>query len=166
MAEPRRLLRLQQLVLETLATALQRDVDDPRVAGVTITRVKLSKDLSRGLVFWSSLEPGGPRRTAERGLGDARPYLQGLVASAMSTRLTPQLAFKFDEGLERAGRIEALFERLATERGEAPSAPPEGPPAAQDGPPATPAAPPPMPPPSEEPPLRGRRPRGPRRPRR
>lgn len=163
MAEPRRLLRLQQLVLETLATALQRDVEDPRVTGVTITRVKLSKDLSRGLVFWSSLEAGGPRRTAERGLEDARPFLQALVAGAMSTRLTPQLAFKFDEGLERAGRIEALFEQLAAERGgPAPSEAGaagtggEGPAAGREGPP------------EPEPPPPGARPRGrsPRRPRR
>jgi ribosome-binding factor A len=129
MPEPRRLLRLQQLVLETLATAVQRDVEDPRVTGVTITRVKLSKDLSRAIVFWSNLEPGGPRRTAERGLDDALPYLQALVAQAMSTRQTPHLAFKFDDGLERAGRMGDIFDRLARERGETPSAdalPPEG----------------------------------------
>ncbi|MFM8981270.1 MAG: 30S ribosome-binding factor RbfA [Planctomycetia bacterium] len=176
MAEPRRLLRLQQLVLETLATALQRDVDDPRVAGVSITRVKLSKDLSRALVFWSSLESGGPRRTAERGLEDARPFLQALVASAMSTRLTPHLAFKFDEGLERAGRIEALFDRLATERGEAPAgeSPAGDAPADETGgaAPGAPAAgdeeggqasePPASPPPEAGPSRRG----GPRRPRR
>jgi ribosome-binding factor A len=131
MAEPRRLLRLQQLILETLATALQQDVDDPRLKGVTITRVKLAKDLSRALVFWSNLEPGGPRRTAERGIHDAMAYLQALVADAMSTRLTPHLDFKFDEGLERAGRIQQIFDKLAHERGEPtgdapPPPPPEG----------------------------------------
>jgi ribosome-binding factor A len=121
MPEPRRLLRLQQLVLETLATAVQRDVEDPRVAGVTITRVKLSKDLSRAIVFWSNLEPGGPRRTAERGLHDALHYLQAIVAESMSTRQTPHLTFRFDEGLERAGRMGSIFDQIARERGETPS---------------------------------------------
>lgn len=166
MPEPRRILRLQQLVLETLATALQRDVDDPRVTGVSITRVKLSKDLSRALVFWSSLEAGGPRRTAERGLEDVRPFLQALVADAMSTRLTPQLSFKFDEGLERAGRIEALFDRLAAERGDAPgsAAPQDGEPHEGEGapPPEAPEGAPPEPAPPGRAPRRG----GPRRPRR
>ncbi len=43
MADTRRILRLQQLMLETMATALQQQVEDPRVKGVTITRVKLAR---------------------------------------------------------------------------------------------------------------------------
>lgn len=132
MAEPRRVLRLQQLVLETLATALVKDVDDPRLKGVTITRVKLSKDLSRALVFWSNLEPGGPRRTAERGIEDALAYLQAIVADAMTTRVTPHLEFKFDEGLERAGRIQQIFDKLSHERGDAPEDAPASSPTAED----------------------------------
>jgi ribosome-binding factor A len=104
MADPRRILRLQQLMLETMATALQQQVEDPRVKGVTITRVKLAKDLTTGIVYWSNLEPGGPRRTAERGLTDVLPYLQALVAEALATRQTPRLTLRFDENMERAAR--------------------------------------------------------------
>jgi ribosome-binding factor A len=125
MAEPRRILRLQQLMLEALATALQQQVEDPRVEGVTITRVKLAKDLTTGIVYWSSLEPGGPRRTAERGLADALPYLQALVAEALGTRQTPRLTLHFDESIERASHLEEIFAKLARERGDLP-APGEG----------------------------------------
>jgi len=131
MADTRRILRLQQLMLETLATALQRQVDDPRVKGVTVTRVKLAKDLTTGVLYWSNLEPGGPRRTAERGLTDALPYLQALVAEALATRQTPRLTLHFDEHLEQAARLGDIFAKLAVERGEVP-APTEAPAEATD----------------------------------
>ena len=120
MADTRRILRLQQLMLETMATALQQQVEDPRVKGVTITRVTLAKDMTTGVVYWSNIESGGPRRTAERGLADVIPYLQALVAEALATRQTPRLTLRFDENIERAARLGDLFAKLAKERGDLP----------------------------------------------
>lgn len=127
MPDSRRILRLQQLILETVATAVQRDLDDPRVDGVTITRVRLSRDLTSASVYWSTLDAGGPRRTAERGLADATPFLQARVAEVMSTRLTPQLKLRFDESQEKASRLGDIFHKLSQERGEMPPEPPAAP---------------------------------------
>ncbi len=82
--------------------------------------------MTTGIVYWSNLEPGGPRRTAERGLTDVLPYLQALVAEALATRQTPRLTLYFDENIERAARLGELFAKLARERGELPdpAAPP------------------------------------------
>ena len=121
MPDDRRLLRLQQLVLETIANAVQRDLDDPRIGLVTITRVKLAKDLTQAVVYWSCLEEGGPRRTAERGLAAALPVIQSKVAGALSTRLTPRLTLKFDTGMEKADRLDTIFSQLALDRGEKPT---------------------------------------------
>jgi ribosome-binding factor A len=131
MPDSRRLLRLQQLILETLATAVHTELDDPRVTGVTITRVKLARDLTQAVVYWSTLAEGGPRRTAERGLADATAYLQARVAEVMATRLTPHLTMRFDESQEKAARLGSIFERLAHERGETPAS--EAPPAPDAG---------------------------------
>ena len=120
MAEPRRLLRLQQLVLETIATTIQREVHDPRVRLVSVTRVVLAKDLSTAVIGWSTLGTPSEQRTVERGLADALPMIQRKVAGVMGTRVTPTLSLKFDRGLERAQRVEEIFRRLQAERGEAP----------------------------------------------
>jgi ribosome-binding factor A len=134
MAEPRRVLRLQQLILETLAHTIQSELDDPRIGMVTVTRVKLSPDLSAAQVFWSSLAEPAVRRTQGRGLEDALPYLQRQVAHALGTRVTPVLSLKFDATMESAQRIDDIFRRIAEERGESPADPapaPDGP--APDG---------------------------------
>ena len=133
MADDRRLLRLQQLIHETVAQTVQRDLDDPRIGMVTITRVKLAKDLTQATVYWSTLAEDGPRRTTERGLTDALPVIQRAVADAMGTRQTPHLFLRFDAGLEASARIDDIFHKLAQERGEMPpSESPAGPPTPSD----------------------------------
>ena len=119
MAEPRRLLRLQQLILETVAMAIQRDVHDPRVRLVSVTRVILAKDLSTATIAWSTLGTPSERRTVSRGLDDALPMLQRKVAQVMGTRVTPTLSMRFDHGLENAQRIDEIFRKLQVERGGA-----------------------------------------------
>ena len=118
MAKPRRILRLQQLILEQVAQTIQRELKDPRIGMVSITRVKLSPDLSRAQVYWSCLGDDSEHRKVQRGLEDAVPVIQGAVAQALQTRVTPRLQFHFDQSLEKAQRLEEIFQHLREERGE------------------------------------------------
>jgi ribosome-binding factor A len=118
MADRRRILRLQQLILEVVAETLQAEVRDPRMGLVTITRVKLSKDLSRAVVYWSSLGDEKEHRLSAQALEAATPLLQRRVAKALQTRITPHLKLIFDPTLERAQRLETIFHHLQEERGE------------------------------------------------
>jgi ribosome-binding factor A len=118
MPDDRRILRLQQLILEAAAEAVQRDVHDPRVRLVTVTRVRLAADLSTATVHWSTLGTLSERRTVERGLQDALPVIQRAIGKAMTTRITPKLSLRFDPTPERTQRLEDIFSKLRTERGE------------------------------------------------
>lgn len=141
MANPRRIQRLQQLILETAASHVQRELEDPRIGLISITRVKLSPDLSQAVLFWSVLGDEAERRTTERGLTDALPSIQRAIAQAMQTRVTPKCELRYDQGMENAQRMEEIFTRLREERGEIdPLAQDAGGPEPADDAPAEPAA--------------------------
>lgn len=118
MAQRRRILRLQQLILETAATHIQRELEDPRIGLVSITRVKLSPDLTQAQLFWSIIGEESQVRTCERGLERALPSIQRAVAEALQTRVTPKLQLIHDQGMEHAQRLEEIFHQLRVERGE------------------------------------------------
>jgi ribosome-binding factor A len=118
MAEPRRILRLQQLILEVVATTIQRELQDPRVGMVSITRVQLSSDLSAAHIYWSMLGTEAERRTSERGLQASLGLIQRRVAGALGTRVTPALSLHFDVSMQKAQRLNEIFEHLRIERGE------------------------------------------------
>lgn len=116
MPPPRRIARLQQLILETAATTVQRNVADPRLGFVTITRVKLAPDLSEATVYWSGLGTDAQRRTSTRALTAATPLIQREVARVMGTRVTPRLTLRYDPTLVNAERLEGIFETIKKER--------------------------------------------------
>ena len=118
MATQRRVLRLQQVILQTVATTLQREVSDPRIGMISVTRVKLSSDLSSAIVGWSVMGGDAEVRKTERALEAATPLVQRAVAGALQTRVTPRLKFRHDGSLDRAQKLDSIFEHLRQERAE------------------------------------------------
>lgn len=120
MADPRRIKRLQQVILHAAAEHIQHELDDPRIGLVTLTRVKLATDLSRCQLYWSCLGDDPEVRTTERGLTDALASIQRAVAGAMQTRTTPRLGLIHDASLAHVEKLETIFTHLRHERGEGP----------------------------------------------
>ncbi len=137
----RRQRRIESLIKERVAEIVDRDLADPRRGLVTITRVKVDKDLQVCLVFWSAL--GGPAEQARNAqvLAGASRYVQNQVAPMLRTRTMPRLKFVHDDGIEGALRIDGILGELRTEReAREPAAEPapgvepsDGEPASEDG---------------------------------
>lgn len=118
----RRVNRLESLIKEKIATVLLRDMADPRLGLVTITRVKLDREMALCKVYWSVLGGEKERKTNERTLQHARGYVRREIASILNTRSVPAVEFVFDESVAGALRVESILKQLRDERGERPDA--------------------------------------------
>lgn len=118
MAEQRRLKRLENVLLQAVAPLISHGLMDPRLNLVTVTRIRLSADLSTARVNWSCLGKESERTQAMHALEHARGRLQAAVARAMQTRTTPRLEFHYDPSLEKSVRISRILDDLARERAE------------------------------------------------
>ena len=100
---------MNEAVREVLSVAIGKDVKDPRVGFVTVTAVSTSPDLRHAHVYVSVL--GDERRRTETlaGLQSSSGYLQGLLASELRLKHTPQLDFQYDESADRSIRISELL---------------------------------------------------------
>jgi ribosome-binding factor A len=111
--------RVAEEVREALATALQRDVHDPRLLEISITAVKLTPDLSQGRVFWMPITPEPlserDRRPYERALRDAAGFLRSHVARSISIRAVPELTFEYDESIEYGRQMEEILDKVAAQ---------------------------------------------------
>lgn len=100
-----------------LSEELLHRVRDPRVAHVTITRVRVNDDLRLARVWFTLLEVGeGDRAAALRGLESAYVYLRRTVAGVLGLRHAPELAFAYDDDLASARRIDSLLKDLRAQR--------------------------------------------------
>jgi ribosome-binding factor A len=110
--------RLQELIRAKVATMMIRDVSDPRLGMVTITKVRLSRDLETCVVSWSTLDEGPKRKRTEAALESARGYVRREVAAILNTRKAPRIDFAFDPSVEGAARVSDLIDRAAREDAE------------------------------------------------
>lgn len=110
--------RLDELLREEISGVLSRDVQDPRIGFVTVTRVEVTRDLSHATVWVSSIGTPDERRDSMRGLERAMPFVRGRLAPLRLRRI-PQLHVRYDESVERGTRVLRLLDELG--RGEEPS---------------------------------------------
>ncbi|MGD9386927.1 MAG: 30S ribosome-binding factor RbfA [Gammaproteobacteria bacterium] len=109
--------RVGEQIQRLLGEVLLRDVKDPRVQGVSITAVDVSRDLSHATVWFSLLDPAADAAPVGEALGRASGLIRGKLGRAMHIRQVPALHFRHDESLERGARLaELIDEAVATDR--------------------------------------------------
>ena len=129
MAQGSRPERVGEEIREELAALLVREVKDPAIGFLTLTRVKVSPDLQLARVFYTTLGDDKARKDTEKALARATPFLRRHIGARVRLRRVPELRFEFDRGVEHQDRIEKILMDLQAERearaGDAPAEPAE-----------------------------------------
>lgn len=95
---------------------LATEVSDPGVGLVTLTRVKVTADLSLARVYWTALGDAKEREKTAKALNRTVPYLRHLLSQRLTLRRAPEVKFQFDESVAAQDRIEQIIQELHTER--------------------------------------------------
>jgi ribosome-binding factor A len=116
--------RVADQLRSELGMMLSREVHDPGIGFVTITRVQVSADLQQARVFYTVLGDDKARRTSERALERATPFLRRQIGSRLRLKRTPELKWLYDESIAGQDRIEQLLNEIrATSSSPAPDDP-------------------------------------------
>lgn len=104
--------RVGDQIREELAELLSRHVKDPGLGFVTVQWVKVSPDLQNARVYYTVLGDARERKDTARALDRALPFLRREIAQRLRLRRAPELAFHYDESVERGERIEQLLDEI------------------------------------------------------
>lgn len=111
--------RVAELVQREVARILQRDYADQLQPMVTITHARVTGDLSIAYVYASVFGDTSEKREATfKQLKALTPEIREQLASRIrhQVREIPELKFFLDESLQKAKRMESLFDRIREER--------------------------------------------------
>ncbi|HWR66642.1 MAG TPA: 30S ribosome-binding factor RbfA [Bellilinea sp.] len=84
-------------------------IRDPRVAGITVTDVKVDRELAYAEVYLSAIEGSERAQEALQGFNSASGYIRRALADSIELRAFPRLRFHWDPTPEKADRIERLL---------------------------------------------------------
>jgi ribosome-binding factor A len=107
--------RINDLIRTHVCDLIERQINDPRVQGVTVTDVEVTPDTKYAKVFYSLIGDDAQKADAAAGLDSASGWLSRELGKRLRTRHTPRLTFEFDESLERGDRMSRLLDELKSQ---------------------------------------------------
>jgi ribosome-binding factor A len=103
--------RVGDLLLELISELLRKDIRDPRIGAVTLTAVKVSKDLRHARIYFNVLGHDN-REEVLAGLKSASGFIRSRVAKQLNLRFVPSIEFSYDESQDEAQRIDKLLNQV------------------------------------------------------
>ena len=107
--------RVGDAIRDELSQLLQREVQDPGVGFITLTKVKVSPDLQLARVYYTSMGDEKALQETAKALGRATAFLRRQVAQRLRLRKAPELEFFYDQSIAHHDRIEQILQDLKTE---------------------------------------------------
>ena len=115
MVSKTRIQKIEERIFEELSNILLMEVSDPRLATVSITKVRVDRELAYANIYVSSLEGSKVADEVIAGLEHASGFLRSELAHRIEIRHTPRLRFYWDPSPEHADRIDSLIASLQLE---------------------------------------------------
>lgn len=112
--------RLGEQIQREVAQMIQFEMKNPKLGMVTLNSVKVAKDLGYADIYFTVMGAKGEtdaeiRANTSKILNEAAGYLRSQLARILTTRVTPQLRFHYDETLERGHHLTGLIKQARAE---------------------------------------------------
>ena len=107
-----RLDRVDELLRQEIGAILAKEVNDPRIGFVTVTKVETTPDLSMARVWVSVIGTPEERKATVRALEHAMPFVRRLLGERIRIRRIPVLHVRRDETIDRGTRILKLIDDI------------------------------------------------------
>ncbi|HUU39975.1 MAG TPA: 30S ribosome-binding factor RbfA [Desulfatiglandales bacterium] len=104
--------RVGDQILREISSILLRRIKDPRLKGVTLTDVKMTKDLRHAYVYYSLLGQDEQISQAQEGFESAKGFIRKEMSEGLRLRYVPDIEFRYDTSLEYGQKIEKLLEKI------------------------------------------------------
>ena len=107
--------KLGEQIAEDISDLIRTRVKDPRIGFVSVTRVEVSGDLRHAKVYVSVMGSSEERKETMQGLNKATGFLRHELASRLTLRYMPEIAFKLDNSIEEGSRVLELINKVSRE---------------------------------------------------
>lgn len=116
MPTPLRLRRIGDRFRKELSEMLvKEEIRDPRLSGISVTEVKIDRELSYADIYVSAVEGVSRSEEVLEGLESASGFIRKTLSDRIELRAFPRLRFHWDITPERADRIEQLLASIREE---------------------------------------------------
>ena len=110
--------RLAEEIRQQASDVLGREVQDPGVGFVTLTRVTVTPDLQLARLYYTVLGDASARAATAKALGRIRPFVRRRLGERLRLRHVPDVQFVFDQSIAHQARVEELLQEIRAREAE------------------------------------------------
>jgi len=107
---------VSELLRREISEIILRQMNDPRMGFVALTRVETSADLRTAQVFVTVRDAEGEPQRTLKALRHARGYIQELIGQRLKLRYTPVLSFTEDTQVSTYRRVTELLDEMRRDK--------------------------------------------------
>jgi ribosome-binding factor A len=104
--------RVADQIRAEISQMLAREVHDPGIGFITVTRVQVSPDLQLARIYYTTIGTESQRKATVKALRRALPFLHYQIGKRLRLRRVPVLEFFFDKSIEHQARVEQLIREI------------------------------------------------------
>ena len=105
--------RLAEQIRQDASDLLAREVHDPGVGFITLTRVRVTPDLQIARIYYTTLgDDAAARANTARALKRVTPFVRRQLGERLQLRRVPELEFVFDRSIAHQARVEQLLQEI------------------------------------------------------
>lgn len=104
--------KVAEEIKHQLAGILTRDLAELHLGLVTVTRVRISKDLKNAKIYLSFIGNKEPVDKCIEKVNNRKKQIRMHLGTNMHLRFVPELDFYFDDTIEYASRIDELIKEI------------------------------------------------------
>ena len=115
MTDERRSRRVGETIRKHIAEALSRELFDPRLSGLMVTKVVVGADLSLARINLRAMTgviDDRRKRQVEQAANKAAPMFRRGLNTKLGIRKLPEMKFHYDEGQDALDRVEELLHEI------------------------------------------------------
>ncbi|MEK6572397.1 MAG: 30S ribosome-binding factor RbfA [Bacteroidota bacterium] len=108
--------KVGSLIKEEISVIIQRNLSDSSDGFITVTDVRMSRDLRIAKVYVSILGAPDVKEKTLKMIEANKKEIRSLIGSRIRLKFTPELHFYLDETLDRVEAINNLIKRIHNEK--------------------------------------------------
>ena len=116
--------RLEGELLKVLAEIIREDLKDPRLNLITLTDIKVSRDLSFAKIFISHLDEEKVKEGL-MALNKGKGFIRKQIGMKLKLRIVPEIAFFIDDTLNYSLKINKILKSIEKDESDTEEIPEE-----------------------------------------
>lgn len=108
--------KIESEMKRLLSVIISRELKDKTITMVTVTEVKVMKDLSNATVYYTVMGQTQKQDAVTKALNKSKGFIKSEIAKRMKIRKVPNLIFEYDESLAYGNKIDDILRSLKEDK--------------------------------------------------